>query len=95
MANVFYFQFSVPIFFDTHQCVVAWLSQGLCITRGLVHATQVCHCVNINQPSLHLVLPGEGLDSGQTGIQKEHIKSPVNSENMKTQTQTHKNIQNI
>ena len=76
MANVVFFQFNVP--FLINHCVVAWLSQGLCVTwRTCTYYPSLPQCQH--QPAfLASVLPGEGLSSGSTGIQKEHIKSPVN-----------------
>ena len=80
MANVFYYQFNVP--FLINQCVVAWLSQGLCIIWGTCTYYPSLPLCQHQLAFLASVLPGEGLSSGQTGIQKEHIKSPVNSENI-------------
>ena len=61
--------------------VVTWLSQGLCVTWETCTYYPSLPLCQHQLAFLASVLPGEGLSSGQTGIQKEHIKSPVNSEN--------------
>ena len=77
VTNVSYIFNSCAIFPLINQCVVAWLSEGLCVTGGLVHATQICHCVNINQPLLHLCCLGgveQWSDMNPTGTHQVSCK---------------------
>ena len=51
------------MFIYVFQSMLVWSSgcPGACAShRELVHTTKVCHCVNINWPSLHVQLFGRG-----------------------------------